>query len=153
MLQRQADSQPDGKPDWYLERTALNETHNQIPNCRHSAILLCIQRLNYTESAISLSRMVWFEFTVRINVTLKFLFGLWLFTFWLVINYKENTMGALLCTFVKGKPQDRDVLPLFMWVLRWILVITNDKKEQQLRVFIHTVGRKALPECSFHFIN
>lgn len=38
MLQRQTDSQTDGKPEWYLERTAFNETHNQIENCRQSAI-------------------------------------------------------------------------------------------------------------------
>lgn len=109
MRQRQTDSQPDGKPDWFLERTALNKTHNQIANCRQPAILLrvfpwmerSIQRLRYRESAISPSSLGWFEFTVRINAIPRFRFGLWLFTLWLVIQTgfssisKENTLGVL----------------------------------------------------------
>lgn len=30
----QTDKQPDGKPDWELERRALNIMQNQIANCR-----------------------------------------------------------------------------------------------------------------------
>lgn len=92
MLQRQTDSQPDGKPDWYLERTAFNEMHNQIGNCRQPAIGVIprkeksIQRLRCTKSAISLCSVRWFEFTVRINAIQRFRFSLWLSRLWLIIQ-------------------------------------------------------------------
>lgn len=143
MPQRQTDRQPDGKSDWYSERTALNKMHNQITNRRQPAIVLClspwmeksIQRLRCRESAISPSSVVWFEFTVRINAIPRFRFGRWLFSLWLIIQRvffpicvaRENTMGYLsMCPFVKGKPQERHVLHLHyrvqhccMWISKW----------------------------------
>lgn len=121
-----ANRQPDGKPDWYLERTALNKTHNQIANRRQPAIVLrvipwmekSIQRVRCRESTISPGRVGWCEFTVRINAIPRFRFGLWLFSLWLIIQRVFSNLrgkgecygSSLHVPFCEGKPQERDIL-------------------------------------------
>ncbi len=182
MLQRQTDRQPDGKPDWYLERTALNKTHNQIANRRQPAIVLrvipwmekSIQRLRFRESAISPSSVGWFEFTVRINAIPRFRFGLWLFSLWLIIqrvfsnlcSYGEYYGSSLHVPFCEGENLKKGMSCtcttehslVACESQNGILCDNNGRERTTFKgssdfFFIRCLRTKALSEYSFHFIN